>query len=142
MDIHHQKDHQARQSAEAAADPRVDLAVERTAFAMERTQLAWIRTVLAFISGGIAIDKGTQALHEARVLAGIALVKNGHFAGMFLSISSTCLIMITTFIYTRRKAELNRMLGLRTRFPDSAILLSIVTCILGMMAIYFLHVPW
>jgi uncharacterized membrane protein YidH (DUF202 family) len=38
---------QLRKEAEQDADPRVDLAVERTEYALERTQLAWIRTVLS-----------------------------------------------------------------------------------------------
>jgi uncharacterized membrane protein YidH (DUF202 family) len=52
-------------------DPRIEIAVERTQLAYERTQLAWIRTVLALITAGIAIDKGTETLHEARIADGI-----------------------------------------------------------------------
>jgi putative membrane protein len=54
---------QIRVDAERDADPRIDLAVERTLLALERTQLAWVRTVMGMITAGIAIDKGFQALH-------------------------------------------------------------------------------
>jgi uncharacterized membrane protein YidH (DUF202 family) len=47
-----------REEAERDADPRIDLAVERTLLAIERTQLAWVRTVMGMITAGIAIDKG------------------------------------------------------------------------------------
>lgn len=142
MDTNHEKDNQTRKHAEADADPRVDLAVERTELAMERTQLAWARTVLTFITGGIAIDKGTEALHDARLFAGDALVKSGHVTGMFLSVTSTTLMVLTTIIYARRKAELNQMRGLKTKMPSPTTLLSIVVCILGSLAIYFMRIPW
>ena len=56
----------AREQAEQAADPRVDLAVKRTELAWDRTLLAWLRTTIALIVAGTAFDKGAQWLHEAR----------------------------------------------------------------------------
>lgn len=133
---------QTRAKAEQDADPRIDLAVELTSYAMERTQLAWVRTIMGFITAGLAIDKGTEALHEARVVAGAAWSKNGHFAGMLLTITSTLLMIITTIIYVRRMKQLNRMRGIKTDLPPPTTALSIFICLLGALAIYFLHIPW
>jgi putative membrane protein len=46
------------------ADPRVQLAYERTFLAYERTRIAWVRTALALISFGFAIAKVLQYLRE------------------------------------------------------------------------------
>jgi inner membrane protein YidH len=46
------------------ADPRVQLAFERTFLAYERTRVAWVRTALALISFGFAIAKVLQYLRE------------------------------------------------------------------------------
>jgi putative membrane protein len=46
------------------ADPRVQLAFERTFLAYERTRIAWVRTALALISFGFAIAKVLQYLRE------------------------------------------------------------------------------
>jgi len=123
------------------ADPRINLAVQRTILAMERTQLAWVRTILGLITGGVAIDKGTAALHEARMAAGVALVNNGHFAGLLLTITGTVLIVLTTVIYIRGTAQLNQMNGIKRKMPAPATILSIFICLLGALAIYFLSMP-
>ena len=52
-----------KQSA-TQADPRVQLAYERTFLAYERTRIAWVRTALALISFGFAIAKVLQYLRE------------------------------------------------------------------------------
>ena len=52
-----------KQSA-TQADPRVQLAYERTFLAYERTRIAWVRTALALISFGFAIAKILQYLRE------------------------------------------------------------------------------
>ena len=119
-------------------DPRVDLAVERTMLAMERTLLAWVRTVMGLITGGVAIDKGTAAIHDARLAAGVALMKNGHLAGLILTIVGTVLMFVVTIVYIRRVRELKQMVSLKTRFPEPGIMLAIFICILGGLAIYFL----
>jgi hypothetical protein len=53
-------DETIRQTAEQDADPRVDLAVQRTELAEDRTLLAWIRTSMALMGTGVAFDKGVQ----------------------------------------------------------------------------------
>ena len=100
-----------RKEAEKDADPRVDLAVERTELALERTQLAWIRTTLTFLGGGIALDKGIEAMHEARVESGNALVQNAHFVGLTLSMAGTVLMILTTWNFIRRSRSLAKMKG-------------------------------
>jgi putative membrane protein len=119
-------------------DPRVDLAIERTMLAMERTLLAWVRTVLGLITGGVAIDKGTAAIHDARIAAGVALMKNGHLAGLFLTIVGTSLMIVVTVAYVKRIRELKQMVGLKRKFPEPGTMLAIFICILGGLAIYFL----
>jgi uncharacterized membrane protein YidH (DUF202 family) len=142
MEDANEQDHEIRTRAEQNADPRIDLAVERTSLAMERTQLAWVRTVMGFITAGIAIDKGTAALHEARLVSGVAWSENGHFAGLLLTITSTVLMIIVTAIYARRAKQLNQMRGIKEKMPAPAIILSVFMCLLGALAIYFLSVPW
>jgi uncharacterized membrane protein YidH (DUF202 family) len=137
-----EQDQQTRAKAEQDADPRIDLAVERTSYAMERTQLAWVRTVMGFITAGLAIDKGTEALHEARMVAGVAWSKNGHFAGMLLTITATALMIIATVIYVRRMKQLNKMRGIKTDLRAPTTILSVFICFLGALAIYFLQIPW
>ena len=136
------QDQQIRAKAEQDADPRIDLAAERTSYAMERTQLAWVRTVMGFLTAGLAIDKGTEALHEARVVAGVAWSRNGHFAGMLLTITATVLMAIVTVIYVRRMRQLNRMRGIKIGLPAPTTVLSAFVCFLGVLAIYFLRIPW
>jgi uncharacterized membrane protein YidH (DUF202 family) len=133
---------QIRAEAERDADPRIDLAVERTLLAIERTQLAWVRTVIGMITAGIAIDKGFAALHQARLLSGAAWEKNGHFGGLLLTIGGTFLMMFSTVLYALRTRELNIMRGAKNKVPSPGILISIFTCLVGALAIYFLTIPW
>jgi uncharacterized membrane protein YidH (DUF202 family) len=119
-------------------DPRIEIAIERTQLAYERTQLAWIRTVLALITAGIAIDKGTEALHEARIASGEALVKDGHFAGMLLTISGTVMMVLATGIYFRRMKELDQMRGIQRKLPYPVFILSCIISFFGALVIYFL----
>jgi uncharacterized membrane protein YidH (DUF202 family) len=128
--------------AERDADPRIDLAVERTLLAIERTQLAWVRTVIGMITAGIAIDKGTAALHQARLLSGVAWAKNGHFAGLLLTIGGTLLIALATIIFTLRIRELNHIRGLKGKFPPPGVLISFFSCLFGALAIYSLTFSW
>jgi uncharacterized membrane protein YidH (DUF202 family) len=121
------------------ADSVTDLAVERTALALERTQLAWVRTVMGFITAGIAIDKGLEALHEARLITGTAWSTNGHFSGELLTVSATALMIFTTVNYIRRTRQLNKMRGIINRFPPPTTILSIFVCCLGVLVVWFLH---
>lgn len=106
----------------------------------ERTQLAWIRTVLALITAGIAIDKGTEALHDARIASGEALVKDGHFAGMLLAISGTVMIILATGIYFNRMKELDQMRDIRRKLPSPVFILSCIICFFGAIVVSFLSI--
>lgn len=88
------------------ADPRSGLAVLRTELALDRTQLAWVRTAFTFITAGFAIDKATTAMHEARMLAGTAWVKNSHFIGLTLISCSTLFLVLATMTYVRQARQL------------------------------------
>jgi uncharacterized membrane protein YidH (DUF202 family) len=131
-----------RSEAELDADPRVDLAVERTLLAHERTQLAWVRTIMGLITAGIAIDKGFAALHQARLVSGAAWEKNGHLAGLLLTGGGTFLMMLTTVIYVLRTRELNLMRGAKSKFSSPGILISVYISLIGTLAIYFLTFAW
>jgi uncharacterized membrane protein YidH (DUF202 family) len=127
---------------EHEADPRVELAVERTMYAIERTQLAWVRTVLGLITGGIAIDKGVSALHQARLISGTAWEKNGHFAGLLLTSFGTGVMALVTIFYVIRLWQLSDMLGRRNKLLYPGALVSVFMCIVGALSIYFLTIPW
>jgi len=133
---------QIRAEAERDADPRIDLAVERTLLAIERTQLAWVRTVIGMITAGIAIDRGTAALHQARLLSGVAWEKNGHFAGLLLTIGGTLLLALVTIIFILRIRELNHIRSLKSIFPSPGVLISVFICFVGALAIYSLTFSW
>ena len=124
--------------AEQVDDPRIEIAIERTQLAYERTQLAWIRTVLALITAGIAIDKGTEALHEARIEMGEALIKDGHFSGMLLTISGTAMMLLATGIFFQRMKELDQMRCIRRKLPYPVFILSVIISFFGALVIYFL----
>jgi len=137
------KDEQSiRKEAENDVDPRVDLAIDRTMLAMERTQLAWVRTVIALITAGIAIDKGVAALHKARLMAGVAIEKNGHFAGLLLTIGATVLMILATILYIYHRRELTLMRGKRNKLPQPGTLISVFIILIGALATYSLTFPW
>jgi putative membrane protein len=129
---------QVKLNAEQDDDPRIEIAIERTQLAIERTQLAWIRTVLALITAGIAIDKGTEALHQARIEMGEALIKDGHFSGMLLTISGTAMMLLATVIFFKRMKELEQMRGIRRKLPYPVFILSVIISFFGALVIYFL----
>jgi uncharacterized membrane protein YidH (DUF202 family) len=133
-----ENEQQIKSNPEHLEDPRIEVAVERTLLAYERTQLAWIRTVLALITAGIAIDKGTEALHEARIAMGEALIKDGHFSGMLLTISGTAMMVLTTGIYFQRMKELYQIRGIQRKLPYPVFILSIIISFFGTMVIFFL----
>lgn len=119
-------------------DPRIEIAIERTLLAIERTQLAWVRTVLSLITSGIAIDKGFEALHQARLMTGEYWLRSGHFAGLLLSISGTLLGTFAAIIFYIRIRQLNKMLDKSILFSSPGMLISILICLVGGLAIYFL----
>jgi putative membrane protein len=135
-------DQQLKAEAKAASDFRTDLSIETTILAMERTQLAWVRTVLTFITAGFAIDKGTELLHEARLVSGTAWSKEGHFAGLLLTITATVLMAMETVIYIRRVRQLNKMVVIKIKLPFPTTILSIFICLVGALAINFMKTSW
>ena len=100
---------QTRILAEQEIDPRLDLAVIRTELALDRTQLAWVRTAFTFITAGLALDKGAEAMHHARVLAGTNWLKSSHAIGVSLTGAATFALLFASYTYfqqTRRMARL------------------------------------
>jgi uncharacterized membrane protein YidH (DUF202 family) len=121
-----------QQVRQAESDPRVGLAVIRTELAWERTLLAWIRTTFTLMSAGIAFDKGLQILHQQRLLAGTAIVRNGHIVGLTLTAASCLLLMAVTGYYVqaqRTLAQLQRAPTFRFRPVVAASCLVILLCI-------------
>ena len=92
-------------------DPRVDLAVMRTELAWDRTLLSWLRTTIALIVAGTAFDKGAQWLHEARIAAGTAFVRNGHLVGLSLTATSIVLLTFVCWQYWRDGRQLAAIRG-------------------------------
>ncbi len=120
-----------RSSAEQTADPRVDLAVQRTELALDRTQLAWVRTVFTLITAGLAIDKGAEALHEARVLAGTNWVTGSHVVGTTLTAVATAFLLIASAAYYRQARTLARLKGVTPSWLPPALLISLLVVLLG-----------
>jgi uncharacterized membrane protein YidH (DUF202 family) len=121
----------APEDAKREVDPRLDLAVQRTELALDRTQLSWTRTVITFIVAGVGLDKGLQALHEARLLAGEAWVRNGHVTGLTLIGGGTVLLIVVTLDYWQRKRALARMKGVAPPWCPLALLASLLAILLG-----------
>jgi putative membrane protein len=124
--------------SERSVDPRVDLAVLRTRLAWDRTLLAWIRTNLTLMGAGVALDKGSQLLHQANVLAGIAMVRNGHLVGLTLTGFGTILQLVVCWQYQQSMDRLARLEGSGpTRFPP-ALLASLLVALLGCLVLIVL----
>jgi putative membrane protein len=114
-------DETIRQTAEQDADPRVDLAVQRTELAEDRTLLAWIRTSMALMGTGVAFDKGVQYFHESRLATGTAFVQSGHFMGLSFTLISTLLLVFVLWQHLRTLSVLARIKGVKApRFPVTA----------------------
>ena len=115
-----------REAAEQQADPRIDLAVQRTELAEDRTMLAWLRTALALMGAGAAFDKGARLLHEERLAAGTALIRNGHLVGLSVTGSISLLLVLVLWQHRRKQAELAVIKGTsEVAFPATT-----VACIL------------
>lgn len=104
-------DQEIRRRAERDVDPRVDLAIERTMLALERTQLAWIRTALGLLAAAVAMDKGIEVLHGARIAEGTALVRHAHVAGLTMIAVTLMLFAGATITYRRHGARLAKLSG-------------------------------
>ena len=114
-------------------DPRVDLAYLRTEWALERTQLSWVRTSFAVITAGLALDKGTEALHEARLLKGINWVEGGHAGGILLTAFASVFLMIATVQYQQRLRQLALGQSQRPSFFSPAMIVSCLVFLLGLI---------
>jgi putative membrane protein len=119
-----------RQSA-AQADPRVQLAYERTFLAYERTRIAWVRTALALISFGFAIAKVLQYLRE----------KEGETATL-LSPRGIGLVMIAIGLLSlilADRQERRALKALRERCPELpapiAGIVAVLVALLGVLAL-------
>ena len=73
--------------------------------------------------------------------AGSALIKNGYFARLLLTITATIFMVIVTVLYIGRMGELNLMNGVVKKIPSLGTLLSIFIYFLGGLAVYFLLLP-
>jgi putative membrane protein len=120
-----------RRTAEQDADPRVDLAVQRTALAEDRTLLAWLRTAIALMGAGVAFDKGTQLLHEERLVRGTALVQNGHVVGRSMTAISTILLLFVLWEHRKTHRELARIKGTRPPGMQTTVIACVLVILLG-----------
>ena len=128
----------AREQAEQAADPRVDLAVKRTELAWDRTLLAWLRTTIALIVAGTAFDKGAQWLHEARLAAGTAFVRNGHLIGLSITAASVVLLAFVCWQYWKDAGELALIKGSPRAGIPPALIACALLIVLGAAAFFLL----
>jgi putative membrane protein len=119
------------ENSEQAVDPRVDLAAMRTQLAWDRTLLAWIRSALTLMGAGVALDKGTQLLHQANVLAGIATVRNGHLVGLTLTGASTAMLGVVCWQYVESMRMLARIKSTPPARFTPALLVSPLVILLG-----------
>ena len=124
-------DKTVHKNKEAEVDPRVDLAALRTELGWERTLLAWMRTALSLTGAGIAFDKGTRLLHQERVLAGTAIVRNGHLVGLTLTAVSTLLLAAITGQFLLSLRALSQIRGAKPPRFRPAILGSGLVILLG-----------
>ena len=122
---------ESRENVEQSADPRVDLAVLRSELAWDRTLLAWVRTVIGLIGAGVGFDKLAQYLHQARLEAGTAIVRNGHLVGLSLTGISTVLLMMACLQYWQSRRGLAQIKGSRQARMPAAMLAAIVVIVLG-----------
>lgn len=119
------------QTPENKSNITTDLAVERTELALERTHLAWIRTTFSIMTAGVAIDKGMAYIHEQRVTQDIALVKNAHFIGLFLTSFGTILLFVETYQFIRRNKQLAALKLTKAPVFTASVILSVLVLVLG-----------
>ncbi|HEX8814765.1 MAG TPA: DUF202 domain-containing protein [Terriglobales bacterium] len=121
-----------------AEEFRADLAAQRTELALDRTQLAWARTVLSLIAAGVALDKGLKLLHDARVVAGNAFVRNAHGAGLALTGISTGLLIISAADYWHASHKLSRAHRSIGRWLPPPLFISLLVILLGIIVFIIL----
>ncbi len=114
-------------------DAGLNLSVERTELALERTQLAWIRTTLSFLASGIALDKGMEIIHKARVEAGNALFENAHAMGIALSLGGTFCMLLRSWFCFKRLRNLALMKGAKPPALPPVLISSLLVTLLGIV---------
>jgi uncharacterized membrane protein YidH (DUF202 family) len=119
-------------------DPKNEWAIERTELALERTHLAWIRTLFTLMTASIAIDKGLELIHEARLSKGDALFRNAHAIGISLTSIGSILLLIESNAYVHRSRQLARMKNKKSLAMSTPIVLSLLVFLLGISLTYFL----
>jgi putative membrane protein len=129
---------QANRSNAPTVNLQVDLAVQRTELALDRTQLAWVRTAFTFITAGLAIDKGTQALHEARLLAHTNWVAGSHAVCVALASASTLFLLISSVLYFQQARALARLKGAEQPRILLTLLISCLVVLLGVTLSIFM----
>jgi putative membrane protein len=125
-------------SSEKDADPRAALAVQRTELALDRTLLAWVRTSFTFITAGLAIDKGAEALHQARLLEGENWSSNSHATGITLTSAATLFLLFASVLYLQQTRALARLKGARPPWLPLTLLMSLLVVFLGGMLLTFM----
>ena len=82
-------------------------------------------------SGPCNRDKGAEALHQARVLAGTNWVTGSHVVGTTLTIASTLFLLIATIVYFQQARALARLKGIEPPWLPLALLISLLVVLLG-----------
>lgn len=88
------------------------------------------------MTAGLAIDQGTTALREARVLAGVTWVTGSHIVGLTLNIASTLFLstlflLIAPIAYFRNALHLARIMGDKPTLLPPVLLISVLVIVLG-----------
>jgi hypothetical protein len=83
------------------------------------------------ITAGLALDKGAEAMHEARVLAGTNWVSGGHLVGTTLTATATLFLLLTSIAYSRESRALSRLKGSPPPLLPPALLVSLLVVLLG-----------
>lgn len=125
--------------SEIETDPRVDLAVERTALALERTHLAWIRMMFNMITSGLAIDKGLEIIVDQKLISHkslIGLANTGHIIGIILTASGTLLLVAETLQFEKRSKQLATIKKEKNSIFTTTLFLSILVMFVGLALIY------
>jgi len=117
--------------AASPADPRVQLAFERTFLAYERTRIAWVRTALALISFGFGIAKFFQYVREQK--GPTATVLTPREVGLVMIIIGL-VGLILAHLQERRALK-----SLRERCPDLPVpisgVMAVLIILLGILAL-------
>ena len=86
----------------------------------------------------MALDKGTEALHEARMLAGKNWVLSGHVAGLVLTFTTTVFLILATISYVRQARALEQLRTIKTGWIPGSLPLSLLVIVLGCVLFFLL----